>query len=274
VVPVETPAHFGAGEDINVVKPKSKSKKFAKKKKNAVKSEGEHATAAGSSKNHNTSFTSESSLDNFEVTSPVGTESSMGFRSNSTSFSTLPSRKPSTVSSVATPPMSEASEDNDNFSTKAMVSPKIPEVREDSVTPKPSQPQLSSKSPDIVAKQRSASGEIQPKKESVVSTTSVATSSLRKVDAKSVESDVETAESPKAKIHLDDQLEFPALGPIKSPLSAIADGKRPAALASSQRPPVIGSLNERVVSGKNSVKPAVPVIAVPRSYMQRQASQP
>jgi hypothetical protein len=274
MVPVETRTHFGASEDINAVKPKSKSKKCGKKKKNVVKNEGEHVTAAGTSKNHNTSFTSESSLDNFEVTSPVGTGSSMGFRSNSTSFSTLPSRKPSVVSSVTTPPMSEASEENDKFSTQAVVPPKIPEVKEDSVTPKPTQHQLSSKAPDIVAKQRSASGETQPKNESVVSATSVTPSSLRKVDARSVESDVEAAESPEAKIHLDDQLEFPALGPIKSPLSAIADGKRPAALASSQRPPVIGSLNERVVSGKNSVKPAVPVIAVPRSYMQRQASQP
>jgi hypothetical protein len=35
-------------------------------------------------------------------------------------------------------------------------------------------------------------------------------------------------------------------------------------------------LNERVVSGsvKNQAKPAVPVVAVPRSYMHRQASQP
>lgn len=273
MVPVETHAHFGVSEDINAVKPKSKSKKFGKKKKNAVKSEGEHPMAAGSSKSRNTSFTSESSLDNFEVTSSVGTESSMGFRSNSTSFSTLPSRKPSVVSSVTTSPISEASEENDYFSTKAVVSPKTPEVRKDSVT-KPTQPKLSSKSPDMIAKQRSAAGETQPKQEGVVPATSVAPSSLRKVDANSFESDIEAAESPKAKIHLDDQLEFPALGPIKSPLSAIADGKRPAAHASSQRPPVIGCLNERVVSGKNSVKPAVPVIAVPRSYMQRQASQP
>ncbi len=272
---VETHAKFGDDEDFSAVKPKSKSKKFVKKKRNAVKSEGELTMAAGSSKSNNTSFTSESSLENFEVTSPVGTESSMGFRSNSTSLSTLPSRKPSVVSSVTTPPMSEASEEIDNLSTKDMVSPKTPEVRKDSATPKPTQTQLSSKSPNIVAKQRSAGGETQPKKESVVSGTNVAEpSSLRKVDAKSVESDVEAAESPKAKIHLDDQLEFPALGPIKSLLSAIADGKRPAAHASSQRPPVIGSLNERVASAKNSVKPAVPVIAVPRSYMQRQASRP
>jgi hypothetical protein len=98
---------------------------------------------------------------------------------------------------------------------------------------------------------------------------------LRKADAKSAKSDGE-AESPEANIHLDDQTEFPALGPIKSSVSAIADGKRPAAHVAIQRPPVVGSLNERVVSGtaKTHVKPAVPAVAVPRSYMQRQASQP
>jgi hypothetical protein len=102
-----------------------------------------------------------------------------------------------------------------------------------------------------------------------------AESSMRKEDTKVSKSDGE-AESPKAKIKLDDQKEFPSLGPVKSPISSIADGKRPAGHVATQRPPIIGSLNERVVSGsaKNPNKPTVPVVAVPRSYMQRQAPQP
>jgi hypothetical protein len=155
------------------------------------------------------------------------------------------------------------------------MSPKITEVDEKSITPKPSQTQLFSKSPDTAVKQRSVSEKTHSKKESVVSATSIASSSLRKADANPAKSDGE-AESPEAKIHLDDQKEFPALGPIKSSISAIADGKRPAAHVATQRPLVIGSSNERVVSGtaKTQVKPAVPIVAVPRSYMQRQASQP
>lgn len=264
-----------ANEDVAAEKPKQKRKNAnQKKKRNALKNEEENATSAGLSGNSNTSFATESS-DAFDVTSPVGTESSMGFTSNNTntSFSDLPSRKQSVVSSVSSPPLSETPEENYNIFVKAL-SPKMAEIDEKSVTPKPSQSRLSSETPDDVVKQRLASGKAHSG-ESVVSTASTMSLSMRKSDAKMARSDGE-AESPEAKINFDDQKEFPALGPASSPLSSIADGKRPAAHAAPQRPPTIGSLTERVASGsgKNQIKPAVPVVAVPRSYMQRQAPQP
>ena len=132
------------------------------------------------------------------------------------------------------------------------------------------------RSPDTVVKQRSTSAKTHAKKESVGSSASTASSSMRKADAKVAKLEAEV-ESPEAKIALDDQKEFPSLGPVRSPVSSIADGKRPAAHAATQRAPVIGSLSERVVSGgvKNQNKPNIPVVAIPRSYMQqRQAPQP
>lgn len=246
-------------EHIVADKPKPK-RKTGKKKKNAVKNESEAEIPTGS----NTSFATFSS-DAFELMSPVGTESSIGFMTSkctSTSWSTLPSRKPSVVSSVSTPPMTEIPEDNDNIALKAK-SPKTPDINEKSATPKASQSSL--KSLGVEVKPRSASSKSHSKNESVVSTTSTDYSSLRKADAKSQS----TPDPEQAKINLDDQKEFPALGPLKSPVSAIADGKRPPALA--QKAPVTSTLAERVVSGgtKNQGKPVVPVVAVPRSYMPR-----
>ncbi|KAE9380099.1 hypothetical protein N431DRAFT_323179 [Stipitochalara longipes BDJ] len=261
----------GSGEKVATEKSKRKQNK---KKKNGFKNKDENATLAGAS--GNASFATEASTDTFEVISPVDTESSMGFTSKSTntSFSTLPSRKPSVVSTNPSPPLSETPEEDDNITMKAM-SPKTPDVDEKSVTPKLSQSQTSSKTPDTVSKHCSASDKTHSRRESVGSIASTASSSMRKADAKVAKSDVET-ESPESKINLDDQKEFPSLGPVRSPVSSIADGKRPAAHAATQRPPIIGSLNERVVSGsaKNLSRPAVPVVAVPRSYMQRQAPQP
>jgi hypothetical protein len=163
--------------------------------------------------------------------------------------------------------MSEIPEEKDSISMKT-VFPKYPEINEKSTTPKPSQ--LSSKTPEVEVKPRSASGKSHSKKESVVSTTSTTSSSLRKADAKSQSKSDVQPQTPEAKINIDDQKEFPALGPAKSPVAAIADGKRPPA-PSTQKPPVIGTLSERVISGstKNQVKPAVPLVAVPRSYMPR-----
>jgi hypothetical protein len=266
-----------ACEDVATEKPKQKSKQGNKKRKNTSKSKDENTMSAGPSSNSNPSFATESSSDAFKLNSPVGTESSMTFTSKSanTSFSDLPSRKPSAVSSISTPPLSETLEEGDTASMKAM-SPKTSDIDEKSITPKPSQPRLpSSKTPDTVIKQRLASDKAHSKKESTASTANDAPSSMRKTDVKLAKSDGEV-ESPEAKINLDDQKEFPALGPVKSPALSIADGKRPAAHADTQRPPVIGSFSERVVSGSgmNQAKPAVPVVAVPRSYMQRQAPQP
>jgi hypothetical protein len=248
-----------AGQE-KVVAEKPKPKRKAPKKKNAIKNGGESEMLTSS----NTSFATSSS-DTFDVTSPVGTESSMGFMTSTstTSFSTLPSRKPSVVSSISAPSMFEIHEDDDSICMKSK-SPKTPEIHEKSTTPKASKP--SSKSPDVKVKPRSASGKSHAKKESVVSTTSTASSSSRNADVK-LQS---TPDAEQAKINLDDQKEFPALGPLKSPVSAIADGKRPPAPVAAKHP-VTGTMAERVVSGgtKNQVKPLVPVVAVPRSYMPR-----
>jgi hypothetical protein len=246
-------------ENMIADKPKPK-RKTGKKKKNAFKNESEVEMPMGS----NISFATSSS-DAFELMSPVGTESSIGFmtsNSTSTSWSTLPSRKPSVVSSASTPSMTEIPEDNDNIAMKAK-SPKTPDIDEKSTTPKAFQ--SSSKSPKVKAKPRSAPSKSHSKNDSVVSTTSTTSSSLRKADAKS-----QSTPAPKqAKINLDDQKEFPALGPLKSPVSATSDRK--CSPEPAQKAPVTPTLAERVVSGgaENQVKPAMPIVAVPRSYMPR-----
>jgi hypothetical protein len=265
-------------EDLAAGRPKQKSKHWNKRKKNSFKSKNENTIAANTSSNNNATFATESSSDAFEMTSPIETENSTTFTSKSTntSFSDVSSRKPSVVSLISTPSFSETPGEDDTVSMKE-ISSKTLKIDETPITPKPAQLQSSSsKTPDTVVKRGAASGKTHSKKESAISTPNHRTSaSMRKVDAKLAKSDGEV-QSPEAKINFDDQKEFPFLGPIRSPVSSIADGKRPAGHVPAQRLPRIGSFSEPIVtgSGKNQAKPAVPVVAIPRSYMHRQASQP
>jgi hypothetical protein len=148
------------------------------------------------------------------------------------------------------------------------ISPKSPETDEKATTPKPSQ--SSSESPVIEIKPRLTSGTSHSRKEIVVSTRSTTSPSLRTADMKSQSKLDVQSQALEANINIDDQKEFPALGPAKSPVAAIADGKRPPAPLT-QKSAAVGSLSERVVAGitKNQVKPAVPLVAVPRLYMPR-----
>jgi len=212
----------------------------------------------------------------------------MGFqtsKSTNTSFSTLPSRKASVASGVSEANFSslnaEISQTTNSPSTKNDSTPTRSTPRQDSETSRsddankvallsPKHSKVDGSTKTEPAKKRSVSGK-----------------SMRKADAKSDDDKEisppndqkhcrEALRPAEPKINIEDQKEWPALGPAKSPVSSIADGKRPAPPVpityDGKRPPVMTSLNERIAS-VNVQKPTKHIVpAVPRSFMPR--SQP
>jgi hypothetical protein len=252
-------------------KPKKSKGNKKKNKSSSLQTQADSAS---------TSFATESSSQNQgvspdipEITSPVSTASTDGLTmSKSTSFS---SRKQSTTSCLSSN-SSECAMDNSNMKEAAIAKVAAGGTANKEVDYKDAPKKLESTAINSEKdfKKEDISSKSLRKKERSPSITS-SQPSERKADAVSdaksdigSASNVDTEQNLAPKILVDDMEQFPKLQPSESPLSAIADGKRP------PPPPTKAAVNSSS-STKKQIKPVVPIVpVVPRTLTPRPGYQP
>jgi hypothetical protein len=254
--------------------PKPKKSKGNKKKNKSSSLQTQADSASTSFATESSFHNQETSPNSPEITSPVSTASTDGLTmSKSTSFS---SRKQSTTSSLSSKP-SECAKENSNMKEAAIAKVAAGGNAEKEVDCKDAPKKLEStatNSEKDFNKEHIASESLRKKERSLSITSSQP--SERKADAASdaksdigSASNVDTEQKFAPKILLDDMEQFPKLQPSESPLSAIADGKRPP-----PPPPTKVAVNGSS-SAKKQIKPVVPIVpVVPRTLAPRPGYQP